>query len=301
MGQMLQDLDLALGQRVLEIGAGTGYNAALLAHVVGPGLVTSIDVDRDVLSRAWDSLRRFSERQIRLEHADGRRGYPPAAPFERIIVTAASPDLEPAWLEQLTPGGKLLVPLVIAPGLEFVVVGSVTSGCFTGRLTRAAYFMPLRDEQDVGPQAQASCLPPPERLNALAAPWASWFERPKLRAGWAGFSQSLALFMHLQGAAIQHCSLDDGSFLYGVSGPDPTRGAWLGKEVWHVSDDATAKIVFALYRKFLDRAAPCPIDYELTIAPALAGEGDEDVFLRLGPRLAQRWQVRERRTRTGWL
>src|SRR5689334_23089933 len=56
MGQMLEDLQPEPGQRVLEIGAGTGYNAALLAHVAGPGQVWSIDVDRQVLSEAWDHL-----------------------------------------------------------------------------------------------------------------------------------------------------------------------------------------------------------------------------------------------------
>src|SRR5207248_4544299 len=72
MAQMLQDLQLRPGLRVLEIGAGTGYNAALLAHLVGPDRVVTVDVDRDVLSQAWDHLRAFPERRVRLEHADGR-------------------------------------------------------------------------------------------------------------------------------------------------------------------------------------------------------------------------------------
>jgi protein-L-isoaspartate O-methyltransferase len=64
MAQMLEDLKPAPGQRTLEIGAGTGYNAALLAHVVGPGLVTSLDVDRQVLAQARDHLRGLSERRV---------------------------------------------------------------------------------------------------------------------------------------------------------------------------------------------------------------------------------------------
>ena len=66
------------GQRVLEIGAGTGYNAALLAHVVGPGR-SSVDVDREVLAEAWDHLRAFPERRVTFQHADGRAGYPAGA------------------------------------------------------------------------------------------------------------------------------------------------------------------------------------------------------------------------------
>src|SRR5262249_22095473 len=120
MAQMLEDLRLEPGLRVLEIGAGTGYNAALLAHLVGPDRVTSLDVDREVLSEAWDHLRAFPDRGVGLRHADGRSGWPEGAPFDRIMVTAATPDLEPAWLEQLAEGGLLLAPLALAPGLAYL-------------------------------------------------------------------------------------------------------------------------------------------------------------------------------------
>src|SRR5262249_41439651 len=99
MAQMLADLNLCRGQRILEIGAGTGYNAALLAHVSGPELVTAVDVDRDVLSQAWAHLQNFPDRGVDLRHADGRHGYAEQAPFDRIMVTAATPDFEPSWLE----------------------------------------------------------------------------------------------------------------------------------------------------------------------------------------------------------
>ena len=82
MAQMLEDLKLAPGLRTLEVGAGTGYNAALLAHVVGPGLVTSVDVDRSVLSEAWDHLRAFPERGIDLKHADGRSAHVGQGPVQ---------------------------------------------------------------------------------------------------------------------------------------------------------------------------------------------------------------------------
>ena len=138
MAQMLEDLQPSPGQRVLEIGAGTGYNAALLAHIVGPKRVITVDVDRDVLSEAWDHLRAYPERGVELKHADGRYGYPEAAPYDRIMVTAATPDLEPAWMEQLTAGGLLLAPLSLAPGLAYLVRGGMNGGIFQGRPTRAA-------------------------------------------------------------------------------------------------------------------------------------------------------------------
>ena len=66
-----------------------------------PGLVTSIDVDRRVLAEAQEHLRAFPDRPVELLHSDGREGHPAGAPFDRIVVTAATPDLEPAWLRQL--------------------------------------------------------------------------------------------------------------------------------------------------------------------------------------------------------
>src|SRR5262245_10906495 len=115
MAQMLEDLRLAPGLRTLEVGAGTGYNAALLAHVVGPGKVWSVDVDRQVLAEAWEHLRKLPERDVQLRHADGRAGHAEAAPYDRIMVTAATDDLHEAWLEQLAGGGLLLAPLALAP------------------------------------------------------------------------------------------------------------------------------------------------------------------------------------------
>src|SRR5205807_1520210 len=82
------------------------------------------------------------DRRVDFCHGDGRAGWPERAPFDRIEVTAATPDLEPAWLEQLRPGGLLLAPLELAPGLAYLVCGRVSAGRFEGRLTRPAYFMP---------------------------------------------------------------------------------------------------------------------------------------------------------------
>src|SRR5262249_46656628 len=150
MAQMLEDLRPAPGLRTLEVGAGTGYNAALLAHAVGPGHVVSVDVDREVLTEAERHLGHFPERAVRVVHADGRAVLAGETPFDRIMVTAATPDLEPAWLEQLAPGGLLVAPLVLGPGVSFVVRGTGRDGVFRGRLTRPAYFMPLRGGGEAG-------------------------------------------------------------------------------------------------------------------------------------------------------
>src|SRR5262245_46853392 len=136
MAEMLEDLRLSPGQCVLEVGAGTGYNAALLAYVVGG--VVSIEVDREVLAKARRTLAAFPDRRVELHHADGRLGFPASAPYDLIQVTAATDDLAPAWLAQLAPNGVVQAPLDVAPGLAWLVQGEVHEGIFEGGLTRSA-------------------------------------------------------------------------------------------------------------------------------------------------------------------
>jgi protein-L-isoaspartate(D-aspartate) O-methyltransferase len=111
MAMMLELLDVQPGDRVLEVGAGTGYNAALLAHLTGPsGRVTSIDIDPDIARRARRSLRDAGVGAT-IVAGDGRDGHPPKAPYDRIIATAAADEIPRAWLEQLNEAGRLVLPL----------------------------------------------------------------------------------------------------------------------------------------------------------------------------------------------
>jgi len=114
MARMLERLDVAPGQRVLEIGAGTGYNAALLAHLAGErGRVVTVDIDADTVEAAREHLRAAGRDRVEVICADGGYGYPPGEPYDRIIVTVGAADLPPAWWEQLRPGGRLVVPLAL--------------------------------------------------------------------------------------------------------------------------------------------------------------------------------------------
>lgn len=111
MALMLEQLSLEPGQRVLEIGAGTGYNAALLRHLVGAaGRVTTIDIDPELARRARSALRR-SGYAAKVFAGDGREGFPHDAPYDRIVVTASVAEIPNAWLDQLRPGGRLQLPL----------------------------------------------------------------------------------------------------------------------------------------------------------------------------------------------
>jgi protein-L-isoaspartate(D-aspartate) O-methyltransferase len=152
MAEMLERLALEPGMRVLEIGAGTGYNAALLAELVGPrGSVRSVDVDADTAGRARGALRRGGYR-VRVAVADGREGFAAGAPYDRIVVAASSDTVPYAWFEQLVEGGIVEVPLRLREGTGGYVVASLqkTGRGFHSVSVVAGGFMPLRDAGDPG-------------------------------------------------------------------------------------------------------------------------------------------------------
>jgi len=287
MAQMLEDLRLEPGLRVLEVGAGTGYNSALMAAVVGPDRVRSIDVDRGVLAEAWAHLRQFAERRVALLHADGRLGLPAAAPFDRIMVTASTPRFERAWLEQLAPNGLLSAPVSLAPGLAFVIVGTVAEGVCTARPLRAAYFMPLRAEDEAGADDETGSAGD-EDLQSVAAPWCDWVQRRRLRAGWARLVQSLAFFGLVRGFTIQYRTQQDGQPVFGVGEGD--AHCWYGPTHWLVTGHPGRQLGETLWRAWLDAGGPWPTEFVLRLD--LAGD------LALRP---EAWAQVERRERGGWI
>jgi protein-L-isoaspartate(D-aspartate) O-methyltransferase len=111
MAVMLEQLGLEPGHRVLEIGAGTGYNAALMAHIVGnTGQVVTIDIDQDLVIRAREYVSAAGFSRVEVVCGDGGLGYPSAAPYDRVILTVGAWDIAPAWREQLKPTGRLDQP-----------------------------------------------------------------------------------------------------------------------------------------------------------------------------------------------
>lgn len=144
VAQMLEQLDVQPGHRVLEIGAGTGYNAALLAYLVGPGgCVSTIDIDQDVVDGARAALTAAGFDAVKVACGDGEYGHREDAPYDRIIVTAGAWDVPPAWTDQLAPGGRIVVPLRIR-GLTRSVALERQNGVLASRSLQYCGFIPMR-------------------------------------------------------------------------------------------------------------------------------------------------------------
>lgn len=148
MIRMLEMLHLADGQRVLEIGTGSGYNAALLAHLLSQENVFSVDVDPTLVATAGDRLATIGYHPA-LAVADGAAGSPDHAPYDAIIVTCSVPAIPPAWIEQVRDGGAVLADVKVQNTAGNLVLLRRHGHHATGRFaTKYAAFMPLRHTAD---------------------------------------------------------------------------------------------------------------------------------------------------------
>ena len=109
---MCESLDLKKGQKILEVGAGSGYHAAIISKIVGKnGHVYSIERHKKLVNNAKENLKKANIKNVTVETGDGSMGLPKHAPYDRIYVTCAAPDIPPPLKEQLKEGGKLMVPV----------------------------------------------------------------------------------------------------------------------------------------------------------------------------------------------
>jgi protein-L-isoaspartate(D-aspartate) O-methyltransferase len=112
IARMLQLIDLSPGMQVLEIGTGTGYNAALLAELSGePSHVFTIEYQQSVAEKAMQHLQDEGYGAIHVTQGDGFKGVAEGAPFDRLVATVGCSDISPHWLKQLSPDGMMLIPL----------------------------------------------------------------------------------------------------------------------------------------------------------------------------------------------
>jgi len=128
--------------RILEIGTGCGYQAAVLSHVASE--VYSIERLRGLHEKARTHLRPFRLHNVHLIFGDGMLGYPKGAPYAGIISAAGGDDVPDAWLEQLAVGGRLVAPTVTPAGHQALVVISRTPQGFERQVLEAVHFVPLK-------------------------------------------------------------------------------------------------------------------------------------------------------------
>lgn len=142
---MLDQLEARPGERILELGAGTGYNAALLAHLVGEtGHVTTIDVDEDLVDGARAHLAAAGFTNVEALTRDGAVGHAAGAPYDRIIATVGAHGVPHAWLDQLAPDGRLVVPQRIKGSVSRSIAYEQHDGRWTSISSQMNTFMPLR-------------------------------------------------------------------------------------------------------------------------------------------------------------
>jgi protein-L-isoaspartate(D-aspartate) O-methyltransferase len=141
----LEQLDARSGHKILEAGAATGYNAALLARLVAPGgHVWTVDVDQDLVNAATDHLAAAGASNVTVALADGAAGLPGHAPFDRIQFTVGAGDIPLKVLDQLDPSGRLVIPMRIRGSISRSFAFERDGDTWKAVSCEMATFVPLR-------------------------------------------------------------------------------------------------------------------------------------------------------------
>lgn len=140
-------LELAPTDTVLEVGTGSGYQAAVLAAVLPQGYVHTIEIVTDLALSARKRLARLGYDNVKVHTGDGYRGRPEHAPFAGIMVTAAAERVPQALVDQLRPGGRLVMPLGPQGDTQWLtVVEKMPDGVLTRRVVMPVRFVPMTGE-----------------------------------------------------------------------------------------------------------------------------------------------------------
>ncbi len=141
MARMLEALDLRPGLRTLEIGAGTGYNAALIHHITGAPVVT-VEAGHVAATEAATAIRALGlDDQVHVIRGDGYLGHPGGAPYDRLIATCGIAGIPPQWLAQLAPEALIIAPIAHA-GVHPILAARHQGSALEGRALLWADFMP---------------------------------------------------------------------------------------------------------------------------------------------------------------
>ena len=141
---MTQCLGLKGGEKLLEVGTGSGYQAAVLAEIGGQ--VFSVEINERLAARSALTLRELGYDNVLVKCGDGYRGWPEEAPFDGIMVTCASPEVPPALVEQIGEGGRLVIPLGDVRTYQILTVFTKKDGKLRKRGISGVRFVPMTGE-----------------------------------------------------------------------------------------------------------------------------------------------------------
>ena len=142
---MTEALNPKLGEKILELGAGSGYQAALLGYCVGnKGKVITIELERELVEFAKRNVKKVKLKNVKIIHGDGKKGYPKEAPFDKCIITAACDKVPKAVIEQVKIKGRIVAPLNHLFGQRMMVIDKMGKNEFKKKDLGSFIFVPLR-------------------------------------------------------------------------------------------------------------------------------------------------------------
>lgn len=142
---MTETADIEKGDKVLEIGTGSGYQAAVLAHLTDQ--VFTIEIIKELAEKAESKLQKLGYTQVKVKWGDGNKGWEEHAPYDAIIVTCASKKVPPALFGQLKEGGRLVIPLGSSSSFQILTLVEKKQGKMVKKEILAVRFVPMTEKK----------------------------------------------------------------------------------------------------------------------------------------------------------
>ena len=254
VGRMLGALDVAAGHRVLEIGTGSGWNAALLAERLGSESVTTVEIDEVLAERAAKVIEEAGYRPG-VVWGDGARGWESAAPYDRIIATCSVRRVPHAWVQQTTVGGIIVAPLAgdFWSG-ALVRLEKVADGTARGRFIGGARFMPMRSER---PRPDA---PVDSRTGRRGTPGSLPLDAP------ADLGFALYAGTRLPGVVMAD-GTQHGTYQMWLHDREGSAATVNARETWQYGPRDLWQEVTSVYGDFVTAGSPGADAFGLTVTP----------------------------------
>jgi len=145
VGLMTEVIEIEKGEKVLEIGTGSGYQAAVLAHLTDE--VYSVEIIKELAEKADRTLKKLGYTQVRIKWGDGNLGWAENAPYDAVIVTCASKEVPPALFEQLREGGKMVIPIGDPSSFQILTLIEKRQGKKAEKEILGVRFVPMTEKK----------------------------------------------------------------------------------------------------------------------------------------------------------